>query len=141
MIGKARQVALTTRKPTTVRYDLNDDFAEETGLACGGQMEVFIEPIEASPAVYIFGAGHVGYYLGKMAHDAGFGVHVVDDCAAFANTARFPFAASVVVDDIPQWLAQAQIPSTAYAVIVTRGTETISTCCAASRRATCATSA
>ena len=119
-IGKARQV-LTTRKPTTVKYDLNDDFAEETGLVCGGQMEVFIEPIEAAPAVYIFGAGHVGFYLGKMAHDAGFAVHVIDDRAAFANTERFPFAASVIVDDIPQWLAQTQIPSTAYAVIVTRG--------------------
>ena len=119
-IGKARMV-LQTRKATTVKYDLNDDFAEETGLVCGGQMEVFIEPIEASPAVYIFGAGHVGYYLARTAHDAGFGVHVIDDRAAFANTERFPFAASVVVDDIPAWLAQSQIPSTAYAVIVTRG--------------------
>ena len=119
-IGKAKHV-LQTRKAQTVKYDLNDDFAEETGLVCGGQMEVFIEPIEASPAVYIFGAGHVGYYLAKMAHEAGFGVHVIDDRAAFANTERFPFAASVVVDDIPSWLAQARIPSTAYAVIVTRG--------------------
>ena len=119
-IGKARQV-LQTRKATTVKYDLNDDFAEETGLVCGGQMEVFIEPIEASPAVYIFGAGHVGYYLARMAHEAGFGVHVVDDRAAFANIERFPFAASIVVDDIPAWLAQTPLPSTAYAVIVTRG--------------------
>jgi xanthine dehydrogenase accessory factor len=119
-IGKAKQV-LATRKATTVKYDLNDDFAEETGLVCGGQMEVFIEPIEASPSVYIFGAGHVGYYLAKSAHEAGFGVHVIDDRAAFANTERFPFAASVVVDDIPAWLAQAQLPATAYAVIVTRG--------------------
>ena len=119
-IGKARQV-LETRKPTTVRYDLNDDFAEETGLVCGGQMEVFIEPIEAAPAVYIFGAGHVGYYLARMAHEAGFGVHVIDDRAAFANTERFPFAASVVVDDIPAWLARTTLPATAYAVVVTRG--------------------
>ena len=119
-IGKARQV-LQTRKATTVKYDLNDDFAEETGLVCGGQMEVFIEAIEASPAVYIFGAGHVGYYLARMAHEAGFGVHVIDDRAAFANIERFPFAASIVVDDIPAWLSQASLPSTAYAVIVTRG--------------------
>jgi xanthine dehydrogenase accessory factor len=119
-IGKARQV-LETRKPATVKYDLNDDFAEETGLVCGGQMEVFIEPIEASPAVYIFGAGHVGFYLAKMAHDAGFGVHVIDDRAAFANSERFPFAASIVVDDIPEWLARTTLPTTAYAVIVTRG--------------------
>jgi len=119
-IGKAKTV-LATRKPTTVKYDLNDDFAEETGLVCGGQMEVFIEPIEASPAVYIFGAGHVGYYLAKMAHEAGFAVHVIDDRAAFANTERFPFAASVVVDDIPDWLARATLPTTSYAVVVTRG--------------------
>lgn len=119
-IGKARQV-LATRKATTVKYDLNDDFAEETGLVCGGQMEVFIEPIEASPSVYIFGAGHVGYYLARLAHEAGFGVHVIDDRAAFANAERFPFAVSVVVDDIPAWLTQTQLPSTAYAVIVTRG--------------------
>lgn len=119
-IGRARQV-LASRKAVTVKYDLNDDFAEETGLVCGGQMEVFIEPIEASPAVYIFGAGHVGYYLAKMAHEAGFGVHVIDDRAAFANTERFPFAASVVVDDIPGWLERTTIPATAYAVIVTRG--------------------
>ena len=119
-IGKARQV-LETRKPTTVRYDLNDDFAEETGLVCGGQMEVFIEPIEAVPAVYIFGAGHVGYYLARMAHEAGFGVHVIDDRAAFANRERFPFAGSVVVDDIPDWLGRTTLPATAYAVVVTRG--------------------
>lgn len=119
-IGKAKQV-LQTRKATTVKYDLNDDFAEETGLVCGGQMEVFIEPIEAAPSLYIFGAGHVGFYLARMAHEAGFGVNVIDDRAAFANTERFPFAASVVVDDIPAWLAQTPIPSTAYAVIVTRG--------------------
>src|SRR6188768_4386295 len=61
---KARE-ALKARKSTTVKYDLNDDFAEETGLVCGGRMEVFIEPIEAAPALYIFGAGHVGYYLAR----------------------------------------------------------------------------
>jgi xanthine dehydrogenase accessory factor len=119
-IGRARQV-LESRKACTVKYDLNDDFAEETGLVCGGQMEVFIEPIEAAPSVYIFGAGHVGFYLARMAHEAGFGVHVIDDRAAFANTERFPFAAEVVVDDIPAWLAKTTLPSAAYAVIVTRG--------------------
>ena len=119
-IGVAKQV-LASRKARTVKYDLNDDFAEETGLVCGGQMEVFIEPIEASPSVYIFGAGHVGFYLGRLIHEAGFGVHVIDDRAAFANAERFPTAASIVVDDIPQWLARTTIPPTSYVVIVTRG--------------------
>jgi xanthine dehydrogenase accessory factor len=119
-LGKARE-ALRTRKPVTAKYDLNDDFAEETGLVCGGQMEVFIEPLEAPPALYVFGAGHVGFYLARAASEAGFEVHVIDDRAAFANRERFPFAASVVVEDIPTWLDQTTLPVSAYAVIVTRG--------------------
>jgi xanthine dehydrogenase accessory factor len=119
-LGKARD-ALRTRKAITAKYDLNDDFAEESGLVCGGQMEVFIEPLEAPPALYIFGAGHVGYYLARVASEAGFEVHVVDDRAAFANRERFPFAASVVVEDIPTWLAQTTFSPSTYAVIVTRG--------------------
>jgi xanthine dehydrogenase accessory factor len=119
-IQRARR-ALASRKPVTIKYDLNDDFAEDTGLVCGGQMEVFIEPIESSPSVYIFGGGHVGFYLARAVHEAGFVVHVIDDRGAFANSERFPFAQSVVVDDIPDWLARTAIPATAYAVVVTRG--------------------
>ena len=117
---KARD-ALRTRKAIRAKYDLNDDFAEDTGLVCGGQMEVFIEPLEAPPALYVFGAGHVGFYVARLASDAGFEVHVVDDRAAFANRERFPGAAEVVVDDIPTWLSATTLPPSAYAVIVTRG--------------------
>ena len=117
---KARE-ALKSRKPLRVKYELDDDFAQENGLVCGGQMEVFIEPIEPPPAVYVIGAGHVGAYLGQFAHEAGFLVHVVDDRAQFASRERFPFAAEVVVDDIPSWLAAADLPPSAYVVIVTRG--------------------
>jgi xanthine dehydrogenase accessory factor len=119
-LWKARET-LKTRKACTVRYELADDFAEESGLICGGQMEVFIEPIEPSPAVYVFGAGHVGQYVARVAHDAGFRVHVVDDRAKFANRERFPDATEIVVDDIPAWLARTTLPGSAYAVIVTRG--------------------
>ena len=117
---KARE-AITQRRPVNVKYDLNDDFAQETGLVCGGQMEVFIEPVEASPDVYVFGAGHVGYFVAKLAHEVGFRVHVIDDREKFASAERFGEGIDVVVDDIPQWLASHNLPQTAYAVIVTRG--------------------
>ena len=117
---KARE-AITSRKPLNLSFELNDDFAQETGLVCGGQMEVFIEPVEASPELYVFGAGHVGYFVAKMAHDVGFRVHVVDDREKFASTERFGPGIDVIVDDIPSWLQSHPLPATSYAVIVTRG--------------------
>jgi xanthine dehydrogenase accessory factor len=117
---KARE-AIAARRPVTVKFDLNDDFAQETGLVCGGQMEVFIEPVEASPELYVIGAGHVGFFVARFAHDAGFRVHVVDDREKFANAERFGPGIDVVVDDIPSWLDAHPLPPTAYAVIVTRG--------------------
>ncbi len=91
------------------------------GWCAAGRWKSSSSRSRPSPSVYIFGAGHVGFYLGRLIHEAGFGVHVIDDRAAFANAERFPKAASVVVDDIPQWLARTTIPPTAYVVIVTRG--------------------
>lgn len=117
---KARE-AITLRRPLNVKYDLNDDFAQETGLVCGGQMEVFIEPVEASPDVYVFGAGHVGYSVARLAHDVGFRVHVIDDREKFASAERFGEGIDVVVENIPAWLSAHTLPPTSYAVIVTRG--------------------
>jgi xanthine dehydrogenase accessory factor len=118
--GKARE-SIQNRRPQVVHYELDDDFAQETGLVCGGQMDVYIEPIEPSPELYIIGAGHVGFHLARIAEEVGFRVHVADDREKFANAERFPTAAEIVVDDIPAWIARASIPAHAYVVIVTRG--------------------
>ena len=116
-LGKARE-ALQTRKPRLVKYDLTDDFAEESGLICGGQMTVYIEPVEPAPRLYIIGAGHVGHQLAQVAAPCGFRIHVLDDREKFANAERFPNAEQVTVDSIPEWLHRADIPQSAYVVIV-----------------------
>jgi len=119
-LGKARE-ALRTRKARLVKYELTDDFAEETGLICGGQMEVFIEPIEPPPNLVILGAGHVGLQLGRLTPALGFRVTVVDDRERFANRERFPDAAEIVVDSIPDWVSRTPLPTSAYVVVLTRG--------------------
>src|SRR5882762_8297374 len=108
--GKAREATLS-RAPQLVHYELDDDFAQKTGLICGGQMDVYIEPIEPSPELYIVGAGHVGFHLARIAEEVGFRVHVADDREKFANAERFPTAAEVIVDDIPSWIARANLPA------------------------------
>ena len=117
---KARE-AIKTRRPEMIHYELSDDFAQETGLICGGQMDVYIEPIEPSPELYVIGAGHVGFHLARLAADVGFRVHVIDDREKFANQERFPTAVEVVVDAIPAWIDRANLSPHSYAVIVTRG--------------------
>ena len=117
---KARE-ALSTGRSSMQHYELNDDFAQENGLVCGGQMDVHIDPLEPTPHLYVVGAGHVGWHLGRLAADAGFKVHVLDDREKFANTERFPDAAEVIAEPIPEWLHRAEIPPTSFVVVVTRG--------------------
>src|SRR5215213_5917068 len=106
---KARE-AIKNRKPVYLKFELNDDFAQESGLVCGGQMEVFVEPVAPSPELFVFGAGHVGYFVAKMAHEVAFKVHVVDDREKFANEERFGPGIDVVVDHIPTWLENHTLP-------------------------------
>ena len=118
--GKARE-AIRRRKPQLAHYVLNDDLAGESGLICGGQMDVYIEPIEPAPDLYLVGGGHVSVEVARFAQAAGFRVHVLDDREKFANAERFPEADEITVESIPDWLHKADIPQTAYVVVVTRG--------------------
>jgi xanthine dehydrogenase accessory factor len=117
---KARE-ALKTRRARLVHYELSDDLAEESGLICGGQMDVFIEPIEPAPRLYIIGAGHVGHQLGQIAPTVGFRLHIVDDRQKFANHERFSAADEVVVEDVADWVRHGDIPESAFVVVLTRG--------------------
>src|SRR5690348_18094240 len=56
-LGKARE-AIASGKPSLVKYDLNDDFVQESGLICGGQMEVYIDPLAPQAELFVIGAGH-----------------------------------------------------------------------------------
>jgi xanthine dehydrogenase accessory factor len=116
---KARE-SLSSGRPQLLHFELNDDFAQENGLICGGRMDVHIDPLTPSPRLFIIGAGHVGHHLARIAGDVGFRIHVVDDREKFANAERFP-SAEVVVQSIPEWLHRADLPASAYVVVVTRG--------------------
>jgi xanthine dehydrogenase accessory factor len=117
---KARD-ALTTGRSALLHYELNDDFAQENGLVCGGQMDVHIDPLTPTPQLYVIGAGHVGFHLARAAEDAGFRVHVVDDREKFANRERFPGAHEIIVSPLAEWLHTADIPSSAFVAVLTRG--------------------
>jgi xanthine dehydrogenase accessory factor len=120
-VWQAAREVMADETSRTLRFDLNQDPKYDTGLVCGGTLEIFIEPILPPAVLYIFGAGHVAYGLYKVARNAGFEVVVADDREAYANRERFPEARQVIAEDFDQALAGLTPNESSYIVIVTRG--------------------
>lgn len=120
MIGRARHV-IATGRAQLASFDLTPDQAGDDGLVCGGRMQVFIEPLQGTPTLCLFGAGHVAQPLARLARMAGFRVEVVDDRAKFANAERFPDADLIIADEVTAAAARLTLNPNTYAVVVTRG--------------------
>jgi xanthine dehydrogenase accessory factor len=120
-VWQAAREVMEQEKPRTLTFNLNNDPKYDTGLVCGGTLEIFIEPVLPPALLYIFGAGHVAYNLYKVATIAGFEVVVIDDRESYANRERFPDAREVIADDFDAVTARLSVPEGAYIVIVTRG--------------------
>ncbi len=95
-----------------------EQFAKKT-LPDG--MEIFIETISEQPMVFIFGAGHLAYYISQYAKSLHFRYTVYDDRAEFANKERFPQADNIIVEDYESVLDKVEINKSSYIVIVTKG--------------------
>jgi xanthine dehydrogenase accessory factor len=120
-VWQAAREIIESEKPRTLTFNLNQDPKYDTGLVCGGTLEIFIEPILPPALLYIFGAGHVAVNLCKVAADAGFDPVVIDDRTSYATKERFPSAREVRALDFDQALTQLDPTETSYIVIVTRG--------------------
>ena len=120
-VWQAAREVMESERPRTVTFDLNQDPKFDTGLVCGGTLDIFIEPVLPPASLYIFGAGHVAVNLYRVAKNAGFDVTVVDDREAYANRERFPEAQEVIAEDFDQAMARLSPGESSYIVIVTRG--------------------
>jgi xanthine dehydrogenase accessory factor len=119
-VWAAAKETMEKEVPRKLVFHLNNEATYDNGLICGGTVEVFVEPILPQPVVYLFGGGHVSTEVAKAAQAVGFGVAVIDDREAFANSERFPMAQEIFTsfDDAFQKLKP---NGSSYLVIVTRG--------------------
>jgi xanthine dehydrogenase accessory factor len=120
-VWQAAREVMEAEKPRTLTFDLNQDPKYDTGLVCGGTLEVFIEPVLPPALLYMFGAGHVAVNLCQAASQAGFDVIVADDRTSYATKERFPAAREVHALDFDEALAKFDPNESSYVVIVTRG--------------------
>ncbi|MGH9498408.1 MAG: XdhC family protein [Terriglobales bacterium] len=120
-VWQAAREVMESEKPRSLTFNLNQDPKYDTGLVCGGTLDIFIEPVLPPALLYVFGAGHVSANLYKFARGAGFDVTIVDDRATYANRERFPDAKDVIAEDFDQATAKITPLESSYIVIVTRG--------------------
>jgi xanthine dehydrogenase accessory factor len=120
-VWNAAREVMETERPKHLTFSLGQDAAYDNGLICGGQLNVFVEPVLPQPFAYIFGAGHVSKSLSKVATLAGFATVVVDDREQYANRERFPEADQVVAGDYEELFPTFTINESSYLIIVTRG--------------------
>lgn len=115
-----RQDALTaiaSDEAKLVTYDLT-----EIGMACGGAMNAFIEPMGAGCRVTIFGCGHVCRALAPLLLNIGFSVTVVDDRPEWADPEAFPGAVQVRCCSIEEGMTgMAQVGDKDFILCMTRG--------------------
>ena len=110
---------IKTGKAKKMAYRLNH--LGELGMVCGGDTEVFIEPIISAPYLFVFGAGHISVPLVKMAALTDFRVVVIDDRPEFATAARFPDATEIIASDFQSTFEKIDISSESFVVIITHG--------------------
>jgi len=120
-VWQAAREVMESEKPRTLTFDLNQDPKNDTGLVCGGTLEVFVEPVLPPALLYVFGAGHVSASLCPIATAAGFDVIVTDDRSSYASKERFPSAVGVHALDFDQAMEKLDPNETSSIVIVTRG--------------------
>ncbi len=116
----ARQV-IQEEKPRKLTFNLNQDPSYDSGLLCGGTLDIFVEPILPTPYLYIFGAGHVSLSLSKVATIAGFSTIIIDDREAYANRERFPEAVEIYADEYEKVFERLLPNSSSFLIAVTRG--------------------
>jgi xanthine dehydrogenase accessory factor len=120
-VWNAAREVIESEKPKHLTFSLGQDAAYDNGLICGGQLNVFVEPVLPQPRAFIFGAGHISKSLSKIANQAGFATVVIDNREQFANRERFPEADEIFAEEYEDVFPKLEISSSSYLIIVTRG--------------------
>lgn len=123
MEGRVIKEALAALKDGETRvlsYAFRDVQKGDVGV-CGGEVEVFVEPILPKPQVIIAGGGHVGKAVAHLAHWLGFRVVVSDDRAEFATPEAVPSADEHIVCALSELPSRTRIDANSYVLLTTRG--------------------
>lgn len=117
---KAALESLRDGTAQTLSYSMADPSRGDPGV-CGGQVEVFVEPILPAPTLVVIGAGHVGKAVVHLAKWLGFRVAVNDDRTEFCNPEATPGADEYYPVEMGKLAESLKITNRTYLVVTSRG--------------------
>ncbi len=110
----AAQEVFATGQPMRLEFSLRNP--GDAGI-CGGDAEVFLEPVFAKPRLVIIGGGHVGNALSRLAALLDFRVVVMD--TRELDSSLFPESAELVRLESYERIPKEWFDARTYAVIMT----------------------
>src|SRR5512140_3360739 len=54
-VWQAAREVMESEKPRTLTFNLNENPKFDTGLVCGGTLEIYVEPVLPIPVLYLIG--------------------------------------------------------------------------------------
>ena len=113
-------ICMSEGQARLLNYSLADPARGDPGV-CGGQVEVFVEPILPAPTVVVIGGGHVGKAVAHLAKWLSFRVAVSDDRPEFCNKETVPDADAYYVCAMEDLATRLKIDRRTFLVLTTRG--------------------
>jgi xanthine dehydrogenase accessory factor len=114
--------SLKDGKTRLSKHRMVDPASGDAGV-CGGEVEVFIEPLQTPPYILIIGSGHVGKALAHLAKWLGFRVGISDDRVELCNKEFVPDADEYYPCSMNELPERVTISNQTYVVLCTRGTD------------------
>jgi len=112
--------ALGQGKPRIASFTLDIEKGK-LDMMCGGELEVYIEPILPDDKLIIFGAGHITRVLAPLMQMVGFQVSVVDDSPELLQRDKFPEIEDLRLTDMETFAEELPPGAHTYVVLLSRG--------------------
>jgi xanthine dehydrogenase accessory factor len=119
VINEAIQ-SINDGKSRLLEYRMTDPKRGDPGV-CGGQLEVFIEPINPKPIIVVIGTGHVGKAVAHLAKWLDYYVVANDDRLEFCTPDAVPDADEYYPVPLAELPDQFKITPWTYLILTTRG--------------------
>jgi len=104
-------------EPKVLKFELTE--RGKLRQICGGTIKVLLNPIKPKPKLIIFGHGHIGIAINKIAQMVGFDVIIIEKDEKKIDKSEYP-SAEILIGEASEIVKKLKIDSNTFIIIATR---------------------